>query len=215
MFVNHYSHIFLKGIRMKLIKKFAYKSANYIQKSNKTTNENKRILYFGFQAIYGDLVKMIIVICISLLLQSLLPVLTLTLAFALLRRYAGGFHMDTEGKCILATVSSFILVGTIIGKINIQLNVFLIIALNTIAFIICLILLIKYSPRDCINRPIDDSEAIVFKNKSIRDLILLILISIFLAFIGQPILSISIIAGIVIEIFTLVPIGYRLFGLLN
>ncbi len=200
---------------MKILRKLAYISANYIKKSNNSTNENKRILYFGFQAIYGDLVKLFVVICISLLLQSLLPVLTLTFSFAFLRRYAGGFHMDTELKCIIATVCLFVIPGTIISRVDFVLYTWKLVGMHTVLSIVCLLLLIKYSPRDCINRPIDDDEAIIFKKKSIRDFIVLTLITIILAFLGQPILSISILAGIVIEILSLVPIGYRFFELIN
>lgn len=200
---------------MKILRKFAYISANYIKKSNNSTNESKRILYFGFQAIYGDLIKLFIVLCISLLLQSLLPVLTLTFSFTFLRRYAGGFHMNTELKCIIATVCFFVIPGTIISRVGFMLYPWKLIGIHTVFFVVCLLLLIKYSPRDCVNRPIDDSEAIIFKKKSIRDFIFLTLISIILAFLGQLILSISILAGIVIEIFSLVPIGYRFFELIN
>lgn len=200
---------------MKIIRKLAYKSANYIKESNNSTNQSKRILYFGFQAIYGDLVKLFIVICISLLLKSILPVLTLTLSFAFLRRYAGGFHMDTELKCLITTVCSFVIPGTIISRISFIVHTQVLVVTHTIFSGICLFLLIKYSPRDCVNRPIDDSEAIIFKKKSIRDFIVLTLISIILTFLGQPILSISILAGVVIEIFTLVPFGYRFFELIN
>lgn len=200
---------------MKILRKLAYISADYIKKSNNSTNESKRILYFGFQAIYGDLVKLFIVICISFLLQSLLPVLIVTLAFAFLRRYAGGFHMDTELKCIITTVCSFVIPGTIISRVGFMIPIWVLVVIHTVFFIICVLLLIKYSPRDCVNRPIDDSEAIIFKKKSVRDFIVLTLISIILAFLGQPILSISILAGVVIEIFSLVPIGYRFFELIN
>lgn len=200
---------------MKIIKKLSYKSAYYLQKSCNKTNESKRILYFGFQAIYGDLIKFAIIIFVSLLLQSFLPVLTIALTFAFLRRYAGGFHMDTEVKCIIGSLCLFVIPGTIISKIQFEINIFIFIAINTIVLTICLFLLLKYSPKDCINRPIDDSEAIIFKRKSIRDFIVLILISIILVFLGRTNLSLSIIIGIILEIFTIVPIGYRFFELIS
>jgi accessory gene regulator B len=123
--------------------------------------------------------------------------------------------MDTEIKCIITTVCSFVIPGTILSKIDFKIHFGNIFIISISVFVICLLLLIKYSPRDCVNRPIDDNEAIIFKKKSVRDFIILILISIILAFLGQPILSISILAGIVIEIFSLVPIGYRFFELIN
>ena len=200
---------------MKIIRKFAYSSAIYIQQNNSSSHENRRILYFGFQAIYGDIVKLIIIILISTALQSLLQVLTLTFSFAFLRRYAGGFHMDTEGKCIIATVCSFVIPGTLISKINIELNTVWIIIINAIIFINCLLLLKKYAPKDCVNRPIEENEAIIFKRRAIRDFIILTVISIILALLGLHLLSLSIIAGILFEIFTLVPVGYRLFEIIN
>ena len=200
---------------MKFIRKFAYSSAIYIQKNNSGSHENRRILYFGFQAIYGDIIKLIIVILISTALQSLLQVLALTFTFALLRRYAGGFHMDTEGKCIIATVCSFVIPGTLISKLNFEVNTFWFIIINAIVFLNCLLLLKKYAPKDCVNRPIEENEEIAFKRKAIRDLIILTVISIILTLFGQQLLSLSIIAGILIEIFTLVPFGYRLFEKIN
>lgn len=200
---------------MKIIRKLSYSSAIYIQQNNSSSHENRRILYFGFQAIYGDIVKLIIVILISSALQSLLQVLALTFAFAFLRRYAGGFHMDTEAKCIITTVCSFVIPGTLISKINFETSTFWIIIINAIIFINCLLLLMKYAPRDCVNRPIEEDEAIVIKRKAIRDFVILTVISVILALLGQHLLSLSIIAGILIEIFTLVPFGYRLFKMIN
>lgn len=200
---------------MKIIRKFAYSSAIYIQQNNSSSHENRRILYFGFQAIYGDMVKLIIVILISSVLHSLLQVLALTFAFAFLRRYAGGIHMDTDGKCIIVTVCSFVIPGTLISKINFELNTVWIIIINAIITINCLLLLKKYAPKDCVNRPIEENEAIVFKSRAIRDFIILAVISIIFALLGQHLLSLSIIAGILIEIFTLVPVGYRLLEMFN
>ncbi|QNU65629.1 accessory gene regulator B family protein [Ruminiclostridium herbifermentans] len=200
---------------MKIIRRFAYSSAVYIQKNNNGNHENRRILYFGFQAIYGDIIKLIIVILISSALKSLLQVLALTFAFVLLRRYAGGFHMDTEGKCIISTVCSFVIPGTLISKISFEFNTVWIIIIIAVAFVICLFLLKKYAPKDCVNRPIEEDEAAIFKRKAIRDVIILIIISIILAILGQHLLSLSIVAGILIEIFTLVPVGYRLFERIN
>ncbi len=200
---------------MKIIRKFAYSSAHYIQQNNSSSHENRRILYFGFQAIYGDIVKLIIIMLISFALQSLLQVLVLTFAFAFLRRYAGGFHMDTESKCIIATVCSFVIPGTLISMINFEMNTVWIIIINAITFINCLLLLNKYAPRDCVNRPIEEDEANAFKSRAIRDFIILTVISIILALLGQYLLSLSIIAGILIEIFTLAPVGYKLFEMFN
>jgi accessory gene regulator B len=200
---------------MKFIRRFSYSSAIYIQKSNNGNHENRRVLYFGFQAIYGDIVKLIIVILISAALNSLLQVLSLTFAFALLRRYAGGFHMDTEAKCIIASVCSFVVPGTLISKINFEFDTVWVIIINFIAFVISIFLLKKYAPKDCVNRPIEEDEAVIFKRKAIRDVIILIVLSIILAILGHHLLSLSIIAGILIEIFTLVPVGYRLFEIIN
>lgn len=200
---------------MKIIKKLAYKSAFYIQKCNNSSHENKRILYFGFEAIYGDIVKLTIVICASAILRSLFPVLAITLAFAILRRYAGGFHMDSEGKCLLATFCSFVIPGTLLSKINFHANSILLIIINAFIFIACLLLLIKYAPKDCINRPIDEDESIVFKRRAIRDIIILTIISIILAILDNSLLSFSIMLGIILEVFTLVPFGYNLFKAFN
>ncbi|PYG88590.1 accessory gene regulator B [Ruminiclostridium sufflavum DSM 19573] len=200
---------------MKILHRLAYISASCIQRNNNSSHINRRILYFGFQAIYGDLVKLTVIICIAAILKALLPVLTLTLAFALLRRYAGGFHMSTELKCIFASVFSFVIPGTVISMLNFEISTVLSVIISVIIFLICLFLVAKYSPKDCVNRPIDEKEAVVFRKKAIRDLILLFMLSILLLLLGQPTLSAAIITGIAIEIFTVIPIGYRFFELIN
>ncbi|WP_054750149.1 accessory gene regulator B family protein [Ruminiclostridium josui] len=71
---------------MRLIEKVSYQSANFIT-SFLNQNHNKRmILYFGFQAIYGDLLKLLIIIICSLILRSFIPSILISFSFAYLRK---------------------------------------------------------------------------------------------------------------------------------
>ena len=192
---------------MRLIEKVSYQSANFIT-SFLNQNHNKRmILYFGFQAIYGDFFKLLIIIICSLILRSFIPSILISFSFAYLRKNAGGFHMKTENGCILFTTCICVIPGTLISYLQLNSN-FTTMILLVFIFILGYMCLLKYAPSSTQNNQItDEDEIIKYKEKSFSSFAFLyFLVCICFFIFNQHIISISISAGILLEVLTLIPL---------
>lgn len=205
----------MKRKTVRLLDKLSYTSAYYVQTKKKESHEYKRILYFGFQAIYSDIMKFSIIGCISVALNSFITSAIVTLTFVLLRKYAGGVHMKTELKCTVLSVLLMILPGTLIEhKLN-NLNFEIVTIVILATFVITYLCLKKYAPKDCLNRPISKEESVVFKRKSIFSLYLIVVTAFVLTILNNYKLAFAICTSCIMEILTLVPPGYATLDMLN
>lgn len=201
---------------MRLIEKCAYSCAKFIQVNRGQNHEDRATLYFGFQAVFGDAVKFLVIAFLSMILNSFIATLILTLSFILIRSYAGGVHMDTEGSCLLMSICLLVIPGATINYTYKYLSMVAICILCLVIFVISFICIKIYAPIDCINRPItEQSEISRFKHNSILCLIILLFISIICILLKQNLIATAIIIGVLMEICTIVPFGYRLLDKLN
>ncbi len=194
---------------MRFIHKWAYVSAKYIQENRNQDHIKRRILYFGFQSVYGDFIKLFLIAIISAVLQSFMATIMLTASFAILRMNAGGFHLNSEGKCIFTSVFLTVIPGKAICTVN-SFDKISAIFIYACIFVLSFYCIYKYAPKDCSNNPIEGSNILLFKHNSIKSLIILFSISILFYFFGLPVLALAIIVGILVEVFTITPIGYKI-----
>lgn len=201
---------------MRFIEKCAYSCAKFIQVNRGQTHEDRATLYFGFQAVFGDVVKFLVIAFLSMILNSFIATLILTLSFILIRSYAGGIHMDTEGSCLLMSICLLVIPGATINYTYKYLSVVAICILCLVIFVISFICVKIYAPIDCINRPItEQSEISKFKHNSILCLIILLFITIICILLKQNLIATAIFIGVLMETCTIVPFGYRLLDKLN
>lgn len=190
---------------MKLIEKLSYNSANYLTKKLGLSHERRAINYFGFQAIYGDIFKVVIMAAISLCLDSFIPTMLIAFSFAFLRKNAGGFHMKSEGGCIIFTTCICVIPGTIIRYISLNSTslIFLI-----VTFIFGCICLYRFAPRGTKNNQIEDKlEILKFKRKSfISFFVIYLLVIIFFFSFKQYQYSIALSIGCLLEVITITPV---------
>ncbi|EGD47058.1 Accessory gene regulator B [Ruminiclostridium papyrosolvens DSM 2782] len=191
---------------MRIIEKLSYKSANYFAKQLGLNHQQRTIRYFGFQSLYGDVVKILIMAIVSLIIKSFLATMLVAFSFAILRRNAGGFHMKTEIGCIIFTTLICVIPGTIISYFQLLSNILTIIIL-IIIFIFCHICLFKYAPKGSKNNMITDKDEILkFKKKSITTHRFLYIWVILFLVLNKNYISISISIGCMLEVLTILPI---------
>ena len=159
---------------MNIIRKWSYKSAYYITQQMKESHQHRSVLYYGFQMLFGETLKIILIIALSIIFDAFLPTILMLAVFWLSRSFAGGYHMDTNSRCTVTTLAIFalailiakysvslIFLPNIINNENISINV-MNIMLTTItifillAFIYCMRAAVKFAPRDHPNKPIID-----------------------------------------------------------
>lgn len=209
---------------MRFIHTWSYICADLLMKQLKENHEKRRVYYYGFQIVIGAVVKGVLLIASSLILGSFIPTLFLVLIFGSLRMIAGGYHMDSYGKCILTSLGMFVILGTISQYTYRYWNLTVIAILIVITFIVGLLVIKKWAPSDTPNRPITKPEEIKkFRLLSFACCIIWMAAASTAIFLRiQSIIPVKynalIIAGIfgfLLEIFTITPLGYKFFDLIS
>jgi accessory gene regulator B len=153
---------------MRFIQKWSYGCAKKLALILNENHQKKSVYYYGFQIVIGAIVKGIMLVGISLVLGVLLPTLIITVTFASLRMLAGGYHMDTYGKCIFVSLGLFIVSSLVANYTYANWQGVHIILLILVTFILGLYVLIRYAPKDTPNKPITSPDEIrKFKRLSI------------------------------------------------
>jgi accessory gene regulator B len=178
----------------------------------KENHEKRGVYYYGFQVIIGALVKGVLMIAITLILGTLIPTLTAVFVFGSLRMMAGGYHMDTYGKCIAISLAMFIVSGLIVQHTYQSWSMSYIMVVAVISFIAALIVIIKWAPADTPNKPITKPEEIrKFKRMSFTYVFVLLIAMVMLAVYRFNMYALAIFFGLILETFTITPAGYRFF----
>lgn len=218
-----------------MINKLAYLTANYLSKFiTDTTNfsqiiatrkkkEYRQLLIsevidvmaYSLKAIYGEIVKMILILIFASFLHILLPTLIISIVFSTLRLLAGGVHMGTFFTCLgmgtVVFIGGGLLVHNIIDISFINQNILYLILIEGV---LNLYLINKYAPRDTPNKPITDKKEIkMFNTLSFVFVSMINNVLIFLSIYHQyNIIVLSIIYGLLLEVFTITPIGVKTFN---
>ncbi|MDQ2087510.1 accessory gene regulator B family protein [Herbivorax sp. ANBcel31] len=197
---------------MRFIQAMSYRGADYLMRQKQENHEKRRVYYYGFQIVIGIIVKVILLILLALVTQTLKASVVTVLMFSSLRMLAGGYHMDSYGKCIGVSVGLFIIAGIISTHTYTIWSTYAIIALISITFIISIASIIKWAPSDNPNRPITDKkEFLKFKRLSVSYIILwagAVLTAFYFNY-NMYVLAASF--GVLLEVFSITPLGYRFF----
>lgn len=177
----------------------------------KVTKEDQiEVYYYSFQAIVGAIVKGFLLISISWLLNVLIESLIVTITFAGLRIWAGGYHMSSYKRCISFSLFMFIGSALIAKPIQCYDNepIFLLIDL---VILMSALIIWQHAPKDTPNNRITDINKIIkYRKISLRYIAiwgLVVLISTYLGVQHKYILSS--VLGILIVNFIVSPFGYN------
>ncbi len=204
---------------MRFIRKWSFAGAKYLADKLGESHEKRRVYYFGFQVILGSLVKGIILIGVSLILGTFVPAMIIFAVFAGLRIFAGGTHMDTYGKCLFVSLCLFITASLIARYTWKFWNLYAVITLVLLSFIMALAVIARWAPRDTPHRLITKpEEKRKFKRFSFVYAVLWLMAMGLITFFradGYQMYVVSASLGLVLEIFSVTPAGYAFFGSLN
>jgi len=161
----------------------------------------------GITLAYSEILKYSIVLFIAkcLCLGISLPVFFIMTIFTILRSSAGGVHLSTFNKCFGAMIICFLSLGWIATQININYLHLI------IGYIISIYLSYKYAPqeredksdKDCDNGNIKKYRSILFV--TVCCFLSIVLLN------SHQIVSISVFFGVLLETFTITPIGTKFF----
>jgi accessory gene regulator B len=201
---------------MRFIKTWSFACANYLTKQLNENHEKRGIYYYGFQIVIGSVVKGIILILVSLLLGALIPTLLLTAVFVSLRVLAGGYHMDSYGKCAITSIGLFVVFGTMIQyTYEIWPSPIILATLAAVA-IYAFYSAYRWAPKDTPNKPITKPEQIKkLRILTFTHLIIWLPLTYTLIYFEIKMIALCLIFGILISIFIITPEGHRFFDMIK
>lgn len=201
---------------MRFVSQWSYGCAKHLAGAMNENHQKRSVYYYGFFIVIGALVKGAITLSVALLLGVLIPTLLITFAFGSLRMLAGGYHMDTYGKCLFVSLGLFIASAVISQYTYLYWSTLSVIAFITVTFIIGLYVLIRYAPKDTPNKRITEPQVIrKFKRLSIVYLCAWFFATGVLSFYKLNMFAIALSFGVLLELFAISPIGHKFFDLLK
>jgi len=204
------------GVNVRFIEALSYSGANYLMKQKGENHEKRRVYFYGLQVIIGAIVKFIILFILAFVTETLLTTFLMAVVFASLRSIAGGYHMDTFGKCLGVSISMFMVFSIIARYTYPYWNDYYVIIFAIIAVAVSLFSICRWAPSDNPNRPITDPKEIKkFKNLSIAYLVIWTVISFVLIYTKLYMIFLSFVFGLLLEIFSITPAGHTFFDFIK
>lgn len=141
--------------------------------TNKNITKNERELYtYGFFILISHSLYFVLASLFGIIFKCFLETIIFYISFQFIRRYAGGYHAETELRCeIFSTLS--IISCVLLIKISKEYNFNLILLFFAL---ICSIIILIFAPLDTPEKPLSQKEF-----KYFRKISLIILISILIA----------------------------------
>ncbi|NEZ47139.1 accessory regulator AgrB [Clostridium niameyense] len=201
---------------MYLIEVISDKVGNKITESLKLDEDSKEVIIYGTFVLIHTLSCILSIIIFGAIFNVFLESIIICICVSLLRKYSGGVHADSPGRCLV--IGTVIIVGLaiIIKKIFCNFSYVFICTASLISLILCFYLVNKYAPVDSIQKPIEDvHQKEKFKRYSkviisVSTLIVLILLGIYYKSKNNFILNFinCIYMGLLWQSFTLTSKGY-------
>lgn len=201
---------------MKFVNKWSFVCASHLASATNENHQKRTVYYYGFFILLSAIIKMIALLSVAWMFGALLPAIIVILVFGTLRTFAGGYHMDTYGKCVVVSLIMFLSVAIFVRYTWVfwsSKNVFLLIGIT----LICgLLLIIKYAPKDTPNKPIVEPEKMrKYKRFSILYFLLLMVVSTLFSYKGNNMITLCICFAALIEVFTITPSGEKFFDIIK
>ncbi|WWR19953.1 accessory gene regulator B family protein [Lachnospiraceae bacterium JLR.KK009] len=183
-----------------MVEYFSGKLVLWLLSTNVINESEKEIYEFGLFQLVANFIQFLLMIVIGLFMDELPAMIAYMVSFTNLRKYAGGYHAETIGKCFLTSmVIPFVFIFFLkISYFSVTIEIFI--------WIIANIIIILLAPIQSRNKPLDTSERKIFKRKALmvcffEDLVILFCFTlcfwnIFDGFVfGQIIVTISLLTG--------------------
>lgn len=188
-----------------LKKKFLDSSINLIKKNKDYTQDEIDIIAYGLEGLYLTFTKIVIIFGLALILGILKEVITLLIAYNIIRSQAFGLHATKSIYCLISSLIVFVGGAYLCKYLVIPLWFMIIISVT------CNICLFLYAPADTYKRPlVNIKKRKRFKClSSIFGIIYTILIIIF----HDSIFANYLLIGMLSSVVMILPITYKIFNL--
>ena len=124
----------------------------YMEEKMLTENEKQQIIEYGLERGKKELIFFGFILLIGLILGIFWQGIIFWLSFCSIRRYAGGYHADTEQRCMIISASVIIIVFLIMRCWAVEIWITLLLQ------VICYGIIMRLSPVSNKNRILDEAE---------------------------------------------------------
>ena len=182
--------------------KFVNSSINFITKYQECDDLKLKRLKYGLEGIYGVITKLIIVLIIAILTQTIKETALLILFYGGIRTFSFGWHAKSTLACLVTTISIYNISPFLISQLHLPTYI------GYFTLIIAFISVILWAPADTPKRPlIKKDKRLISKFFSIA---IVIIYSIILLFSNSNLINNTIIFALLIQTIMINPLTYKL-----
>lgn len=164
---------------------------------------------FGLELIFGEIIKLAILLSVATLLGFLPETLAAMAGFSLFRLVSGGPHCEDYWRCLVFSLSVF-LGSAALGVYAAPYITVQMVSIFALALTVILgVMVIKWAPGEVAVRKIRPEERGLFRRLSLLFLALWTLVLVF--FLAPQSISSAVagLAGTIVQTFSFTPMGYR------
>lgn len=120
----------------------------------KINNDDEKIIIYGAIGLLQILWSILWTIAIGMIFGVVYEALLFSAFVSALKRYSGGAHASSPGRCTIIGVTISIIFGFIIKVLLTTQNIFVLVVLGLSCIFISLCIVIKLAPVDSVSKPI-------------------------------------------------------------
>lgn len=131
-----------------------------MEKEQLSAEERNEIVKYGLERGKIAVTSMIVTLIIGHIFEVFYQSIIFLIVFCLLRRYAGGYHADSQGRCYVISFISIIISFWCMKQIDYK------IAISFIFQTLSMIFILLFSPVENKNRKLEKIECLMYRSKT-------------------------------------------------
>lgn len=120
--------------------------------------DNEKIIIYGAISLLQILWAILWTLAISMVFSVVYEAMIFTIVVSALKKYSGGAHASSPGRCVFIGVTIATMVGVIIKILLCKQNIITVAVLGIVCTSIGFFIVMKYAPVDSANKPIASAK---------------------------------------------------------
>ncbi|OCA98902.1 accessory gene regulator ArgB-like protein [Clostridium beijerinckii] len=121
-------------------------------------DDTEEVVIYGAINLIQTSVSFLLIMAIGLIFDVLYESLLFTISISILKKYSGGAHASSSGRCLFIGNAISVSFSLVISKILCKRNIWEIMVIGILCIVITLFIIIKKAPVDSENKPITSDK---------------------------------------------------------
>ncbi len=208
---------------MSLIQDISLNISNKLGDRLNKTDEEKAVLNYGLFMILHTSLAIILTFIIGIITNTLVEIMIISLSSSMLKRYSGGVHSSTPNRCIITGIIFTLFLANICRYLNTYIDGYLLLVTIVISLLYIYYVIYRKCPVASKNKPFKKESTRKMIRKKAFSLLNIYTISIIILYFlyltykltKLKIILISLILGIILQVFAITNIGAKLIYILE